>query len=70
MKIASKKLLKFSKKADDQHVSYFFKFRSQEDLDSFVAGVRDLELVDFNSRHERGLIAEMYVNGSKYEAKA
>ena len=68
--IASKRLLKFSKRASDQHVSYFFKFSTKEDLDSFVSGVRDLDLVDFSSRQERGLITEMYVNGAKYEAKA
>lgn len=61
------KLIDYQKNGHVAGVDYRFTFSSVDDLKAFIRGVRNRDLVNFESRSSRGLIAVMRVNGVEFE---
>lgn len=61
------KLIEYQKSGHSAGVDYRFTFCSIDNLKAFVQGVRDLELVNFESRSRRGLISVMRLNGVEFD---
>ncbi len=58
-------LTEYTKTGHDHGVKYRFVFKSPGDLKSFVVGVREQQLVNFESRANRGLVTKMHVSGTE-----
>lgn len=63
--VSSGQLIEYKKVGFDRGVKYRFIFKTAEDLKSFVVGVRDQQLVDFERRSSRGLTTKMFVSGTE-----
>lgn len=61
------KLVDYQKTGHAAGVDYRFTFSSIDGLKAFIRGVRNRDLVNFESRSSRGLIAVMRVNGVEFE---
>jgi hypothetical protein len=63
--VSSGQLIEYKKVGFERGVNYRFIFKTPEDLKSFVIGVRDQQLVDFERRSSRGLTTKMFVSGTE-----
>jgi hypothetical protein len=63
--VSSGQLVEYKKVGRERGVSYRFVFKTHEDLKSFVVGVRNQRLVDFERRSSRGLTTKMIVSGAE-----
>lgn len=65
--IQGRHLIDFEKSTSSQGVAYKFVFDSNAALESFIRGVREQKLVDFESRSNRGLKSVIIANGVRLE---
>lgn len=63
--VSSGQLVEYKKVGFERGVKYRFIFKTPDDLKSFVVGVRDQQLVDFERRSSRGLTTKMFVSGTE-----
>ncbi|MBN8539975.1 MAG: hypothetical protein J0L82_06275 [Deltaproteobacteria bacterium] len=63
--VSTGQLVEYKKVGVERGVNYRFVFKTPEDLKSFVLGVRNQQLVDFERRSSRGLTTKMFVSGTE-----
>ena len=64
--VSSGQLLEYKKSGHERGVQYRFVFKTPAALKSFVVGVRERKLIDFESRSSRGLVTKMHVSGTEF----